>query len=240
MEQMALSGARDVEQSGRAVTESVEAMKTIAEKITIIEEIAYQTNLLALNAAIEAARAGEHGKGFAVVATEVSKLAERSQRAAQEISALAGSSVRVAERSGELLRELAPSIQKTAELVQEVSCASQEQANGLTQVNKAMSEVNHVVQRHTSRVDELSSASGELASKAETLQQLMGRFKTDADGSELKDVGRLNFRPLTQNRALESADAIAGHFPWTKSKTERAATVSGEPKPRNAVLGREL
>jgi methyl-accepting chemotaxis protein len=240
MEQMALSGARDVEQSGRAVTESVEAMTTIAEKITIVEEIAYQTNLLALNAAIEAARAGEHGKGFAVVATEVSKLAERSQRAAQEISALAGSSVRVAERSGDLLRELAPSIQKTAQLVQEVSCASQEQANGLTQVNKAMSEVNHVVQRHTSRVDELSSASTELASKAQTLQELMGRFKTDADGSELED-GRLRFRPSTPKRAAQFVDAMAGRFPMEELKTERTASRSDELKRRNgSVLGREL
>jgi methyl-accepting chemotaxis protein len=197
MEQMALGGARDVEQSGRAVTESVEAMKTIADKITIIEEIAYQTNLLALNAAIEAARAGEHGKGFAVVATEVSKLAERSQRAAQEISALAGSSVRVAERSGELLAELAPAIRKTTDLVQDVSCASQEQADGLTQVNKAMSEVNHVVQRHTSRIDELSSASTELALKAATLQELMTRFKIAAETADVEHDTPLKFRPLT-------------------------------------------
>jgi methyl-accepting chemotaxis protein len=177
MEQMALRGAKDVEQSGRAVTESVEAMKTIAEKITIIEEIAYQTNLLALNAAIEAARAGEHGKGFAVVATEVSKLAERSQRAAQEINALAGSSVRVAERSGELLRELVPAIQRTAELVQEVATASREQSAGVEQVNRAMTHVDQVTQRNASAAEQLSSTAEEMASQAENLKQLMSFFQ---------------------------------------------------------------
>src|SRR5579859_3669341 len=131
MEQMAVKGARDSEESGSAVRESVNAMKQIAEKITIIEEIAYQTNLLALNAAIEAARAGEHGRGFAVVATEVRKLAERSQTAAQDIGGLAANSVGVAERSGELLRELVPSIKKTSELVQEVSASSREQSSGV-------------------------------------------------------------------------------------------------------------
>jgi methyl-accepting chemotaxis protein len=190
MEQMALRGAKDVEQSGRAVTESVEAMKTIAEKITIIEEIAYQTNLLALNAAIEAARAGEHGKGFAVVATEVSKLAERSQRAAQEISALAESSVRVAERSGELLRELVPAIQRTAELVQEVATASREQSAGVEQVNRAMAHVDQVTQRNASAAEELSSTAEEMASQAENLKQLMSFFQIES-GTAQDDPSRL-------------------------------------------------
>jgi len=175
-EAMAKDGARSAEESGKAVTETVTAMKSIAERISIIEEIAYQTNLLALNAAIEAARAGEHGKGFAVVATEVRKLAERAQKAAKEIGALAGTSVKVAERSGQLIVELVPAIRKTADLVQEVAAASTEQSAGVGQVSKAMATVDQVTQRNASAAEELSSTAEEMSSQAEALQQLMGFF----------------------------------------------------------------
>lgn len=176
MEQIAAKGARDAEETGRSVLETVEAMKMIAEKISIIEEIAYQTNLLALNAAIEAARAGEHGRGFAVVATEVRKLAERSQAAAKDISGLAGSSVKVAERSGELLGELVPSIRRTSDLVREVAAASSEQSSGVSQINRAMGQVDEVTQRNASAAEELSSTAEEMSSQAEVLQVLVSFF----------------------------------------------------------------
>jgi len=176
LEQTAVKAARDGEESGKAVLDTVQAMIAIAEKITIVEEIAYQTNLLALNAAIEAARAGEHGKGFAVVATEVRKLAERSQTAAKEIGGLASSSVKVAERSGQLLTELVPSIRKSAETVQEVAAATAEQAAGVSQINRALTGVDQVTQRNASASEELASTAEEMASQAESLQQLMSFF----------------------------------------------------------------
>jgi methyl-accepting chemotaxis protein len=176
-ESMAQDGARRAEESGVAVSQTLAAMRSIAEKTSIIEEIAYQTNLLALNAAIEAARAGEMGKGFAVVAAEVRKLAERAQKAAKEIGALAGTSVDVAERSGRLLAELVPAIRKTSDLVQEVAAASVEQSSGVQQVSKAMGTVDVVTQRNSAAAEELSSTAEELASQAESLQQLVGFFR---------------------------------------------------------------
>jgi len=179
METVALQGARDAEQSGKTVGDTVAAMRQIADRISIIEEIAYQTNLLALNAAIEAARAGEHGRGFAVVATEVRKLAERSQTAAQEIGGLASSSVEVAERSGKLLAELVPAIRRTSELVQEVAAASSEQAGGVSQINRAMGQMDLVTQRNASSAEELAGTAEELSSQAELLQQLTASFQVD-------------------------------------------------------------
>jgi methyl-accepting chemotaxis protein len=184
MEQMARQGVRDADESGRTVSETVQAMNSIAQKITIIEEIAYQTNLLALNAAIEAARAGDHGRGFAVVATEVRKLAERSQLAAKEIGELAAGSVKVAEKSGHALLELVPAIRRTADLVQEVAAASNEQAGGVAQINRALAQVQQVTQRSATAAEELSGTAEELASHAESLDQRVAFFRVE-DSPEL-------------------------------------------------------
>jgi methyl-accepting chemotaxis protein len=180
-EATAKAGAEEAEQTGAAVREAVAAMRDIADKISIVQEIAYQTNLLALNAAIEAARAGDHGKGFAVVAQEVRKLAERAQGAAKEIGETAGTSVAVAERSGQLLDALVPRIRRTADLVQEVAAASQEQAAGVGQISRAMSQVDQVTQRNASASEELASTAEEMSGQAESLQQLVAFFSTGGE-----------------------------------------------------------
>jgi len=182
-EKIAVKAAEDAIEGGMAVTQTVDAMNEIAEKITIIEEIARQTNMLALNAAIEAARAGEHGKGFAVVAAEVRKLAERSQSAAAEISGLSLSSVEVAQKAGDMLEKIVPDIQKTAELVQEISAASNEQNTGSQQINKAIQQLDQVTQQNASSSEELSSTAEELASQSEQLTGAMAFFTVNANGN---------------------------------------------------------
>ena len=175
---MATKTSREAVEGGEAVTQTVTAMKQIAAKIGIVNDIAYQTNLLALNAAIEAARAGEHGKGFAVVAAEVRKLAERSQEAAKEIGDLAGNSVSTAERAGKLLDAIVPSIQKTSELVQEIAAASAEQSESVVQIGGAMGQLSKATQQNASASEELAATSEELSGQAQQLQESVGFFRT--------------------------------------------------------------
>ncbi|AGX87876.1 methyl-accepting chemotaxis protein [Candidatus Symbiobacter mobilis] len=179
---MATKTTREAVDGGNAVAQTVSAMKQIAAKIGIVDDIAYQTNLLALNAAIEAARAGEHGKGFAVVAAEVRKLAERSQEAAKEIGELAGSSVTTAERAGKLLDEIVPSVKKTSELVQEIAAASTEQSESVTQIGAAMGQLNSATQQNASASEELAATSEELSSQAEQLQRSVAFFNLGGQG----------------------------------------------------------
>ena len=175
---IATQAASEALEGGQAVGQTVDAMKSIAQKIGIVDDIAYQTNLLALNAAIEAARAGEHGKGFAVVAAEVRKLAERSQAAAREIGQLAGNSVGLAERAGSLLDEIVPSIRKTSELVQEIAAASAEQSQSVGQIGTAMGQLSKATQQNASASEELAATSEELSGQAEQLQQSVAFFNT--------------------------------------------------------------
>ncbi|MBA4110962.1 MAG: methyl-accepting chemotaxis protein [Leptothrix sp. (in: Bacteria)] len=180
---IATKASSEATEGGEAVKATVAAMKQIAQKIVIIDDIAYQTNLLALNAAIEAARAGEHGKGFAVVAAEVRKLAERSQIAAQEIGSVASSSVELAETAGRLLDQMVPNIKKTSDLVQEITAASEEQSSGVSQINAAVGQLSETTQQNASSSEELAATAEEMSGQAEQLQQAMSFFKLAGNGA---------------------------------------------------------
>jgi len=191
-DQIASESASAATEGGEAVDGTVKAMMQIADKISIIEDIAYQTNMLALNAAIEAARAGEHGKGFAVVAAEVRKLAERSQVAASEISTLSGDSVEVAERAGILLEKMVPDISKTAELVQEISAASEEQSSGVQQITSAMQQLDKVTQQNAAGSEELAATAEEMQAQSESLQQVISFFRIAKSRSVSQQVDEVN------------------------------------------------
>lgn len=206
-DQIATKAAEEAKEGGRAVIETVNAMKAIAGKISIVDDIAYQTNLLALNAAIEAARAGEHGKGFAVVAAEVRKLAERSQVAAQEIGDLASSSVKQAERAGSLLQEMVPAINRTSDLVQEITAASNEQTNGVAQINQAMMSLNQQTQQNAAASEELAATAEEMSGQASMLNNAMSFFDTGSSRPRAK-TRQAERRPIGKSTAQHNADSF--------------------------------
>ena len=182
-ERISRQATRDAEEGGQAVSETVAAMREIADKISIVGEIARQTNLLALNAAIEAARAGEQGKGFAVVASEVRKLAERSGRAAAEIGELSSNSVAVAERAGAMLHKMVPDIRRTSDLVQEIAAASGEQAEGVREINAGIRELDAIIQQNAAASEELAGTAEKLSGQARVLQQSISYFNLDGQAA---------------------------------------------------------
>lgn len=215
-EKISVKASEDISEGSKAVNTTVVSMKEIADKISIIGEIARQTNLLALNAAVEAARAGEHGKGFAVVASEVRKLAERSQQAANEIDVLSKSSVAISEKSGKILEQIVPDIQKTSQLVQEISASSLEQNTGAEQVNKAIQELSKITQSNASTAEEMAASSEELATQAAQLQETISFFNL---GSVVK---RKTASPKTHTKFHHKN---SGRFNDGKSKTKNGVSI---------------
>jgi methyl-accepting chemotaxis protein len=190
-EKIALAATNGIREGNASVEISVSAMKDIADKIKIINDIAFQTNILALNAAVEAARAGEHGKGFAVVAAEVRKLAERSKVAADEIDELSKNGVSVSIRAGEKLANLVPDIEKTTKLVQEIAAASTEQNSGASQINNAIQQLNQVTQQNAAAAEEMATNSEELSSQADQLKEIVSFFKLNHEFANEAIVPRM-------------------------------------------------
>jgi len=203
-EKIAIKAENDIHVGSGKVTQTVDAMRQIANKISIIGDIAFQTNILALNAAVEAARAGEHGRGFGVVAAEVGKLAERSKLAAAEIDQLTKSSMFNAEEAGKLMKEIVPDIQKTSNLIQEISAASLEQSAGADQINSAIQQLNVVTQQNAATSEELSTNAVELSAQAEQLQEIISFFKIGQTEHEYR-------RPKAAEQAVMPVENISSN-----------------------------
>ncbi|MBY6265970.1 methyl-accepting chemotaxis protein [Azospirillum sp. 412522] len=232
-EKIARQSSKDAQASGEAVNKAVQAMQTIAEKISIVQEIARQTDLLALNAAVEAARAGEHGRGFAVVASEVRKLAERSQGAAAEISSLSAESTKIAQEAGQMLSRLVPDIRKTAELVEEISAACREQDIGAEQINQAIQQLDKVTQQNSSASEQMAATSEELSSMATQLQETISYFTV-----EEKATARAAVRTSSSHAASHTAPQAAPARPAPAARRP-AAVITLSPKPAAKLNGKD-
>jgi len=232
-ERIALTGADGIRKGSDATSTAVVSMKQIAEKVSIISDIAFQTNILALNAAVEAARAGEQGRGFAVVAAEVRKLAERSKVAADEIEKLTRSGVKVAEEAGSLLAEMVPEIEKTARLVQEISAASLEQNSGADQINTAIQQLNQVTQQNAAASEEMATSAEELSSQAEQLKDIISYFRLSQKQAGVASYKKVASQPINRDNAPKFKSTTAGNG-YAQPKKEVAA------KPRaNAGVKKE-
>lgn len=231
-EKIASQSAKDAKESGAAVSDTVQAMKDIAARITIIQDISSQTNLLALNAAIEAARAGEQGRGFAVVASEVRKLAERSQSAAVEIGKITAVSLQVSDKAGQMLSKLVPDIQKTADLVQEISTASNEQTSGAAQINSAIQQLNVVIQSNASNSEELASISEESSSQVEELKRALSFFRLESTTVSPVEPPTTPTRAETPARTFRHTARTA---PTEPTPAESAKQKTSETNPEAAV-----
>ena len=208
-EHIAAKAETDIYTGSEKVTRTVVAMREIADKISIIGEIAFQTNILALNAAVEAARAGEHGRGFGVVAAEVGKLAERSKLAATEIDKLTKSSVFNAEEAGKLMNEIVPDIQKTSRLIHDISAANLEQSAGADQINSAIQQLNMVTQQNAATSEELSTNAVELSAQAEQLKETISFFKLgNAQGETFPKDKHLKPQPPKKNIVTENKKRV--------------------------------
>jgi methyl-accepting chemotaxis protein len=231
-EKISQNAAQSIRQGNEATQTAVESMKEIAEKISIINDIAFQTNILALNAAVEAARAGEHGKGFAVVASEVRKLAERSAEAASDIDEKSKSGVEISEKAGQQLSEIVPEVEKTSQLVQEITAASNEMNSGADQVNNAIQQLNQVTQQNASSSEELASNAEELSSQAEQLQQVVNFFKLSdqygkrngSNGSKKMEFGQTHQQtkqPNAGNQQGASAQQNTGSPEYSENTSQQ-------------------
>ncbi|MCG8580876.1 MAG: methyl-accepting chemotaxis protein, partial [Bacteroidales bacterium] len=207
-EQIANKTALEMNEGQLAVEESNKAIKQIAEKIFIINDISHKTDLLAINAAVEAARAGENGKGFAVVASEVRKLAEQTQRAAREITELADTSVDIAEKSGRMLKTLVPEIQKTAQLVEEINISSKEQSAGVNQINTGVQQLANITQENAASSEELASTAEELSSQAAQMKETVSFFKTKDSSTKSSTNKTAPSKTLKKGRTEKTSGGI--------------------------------